>query len=86
MCTYRGDSLPGSMKCDCGILGSCEMPDKWCNCDSGLDTWLGDEGYLTDMTYLPVRELRIGDTGTVTDEKKGRFTLGPLVCSGDSKN
>ncbi|CAL8121658.1 unnamed protein product [Orchesella dallaii] len=81
---YWGDSLPGSMKCDCGILGTCEMPDKWCNCDSGLDTWLGDEGYLTDMTYLPVRELRIGDTGTVTDEKEGRYTLGALVCSGDN--
>lgn len=35
------------------------MPDKWCNCDSGLDTWLSDEGYLTDMTYLPVRKFCI---------------------------
>jgi len=82
---YWGDSLPGSRKCECGILGQCEMPDKWCNCDSGLDTWLADAGYLTESEYLPVRQLRIGDTGSVTDQKQARYTLGPLVCTGDGK-
>ncbi|XP_021952537.1 neurexin-4 isoform X2 [Folsomia candida] len=81
---YWAGGLLGSMKCDCGILGQCEVPEKWCNCDSGLDTWLSDEGWLTDMTYLPVRAIRVGDTGTVSDDKQAKFTLGPLVCTGDA--
>ncbi|KAJ4427833.1 hypothetical protein ANN_25612 [Periplaneta americana] len=28
---YWGGSLPGSRKCECGILDT-----KWCNCDSAL--------------------------------------------------
>jgi contactin associated protein-like 2 len=81
---YWSGSLLGSRKCECGILGQCELPEKWCNCDSGLDTWLSDEGWLSDMTYLPVRAVRVGDTGTVSDDKQAKFTLGPLICKGDS--
>jgi len=82
---YWGGSVPGSRKCECGIAGQCEIPEKWCNCDSGLDTWLSDEGWLTDMEYLPVRRVSIGDTGTVSDEKQAKHTLGPLICKGDGK-
>lgn len=27
--------MPGSRKCECGILGQCDDPTKWCNCDAG---------------------------------------------------
>ena len=43
-----------------------------------------DSGYLIDKEFLPVRQLRIGDTGTLFDEKMGRYLLGPLICEGDS--
>lgn len=80
---YWGDALPGSRKCGCGIIGTCNDTTKWCNCDSGLDHWGTDEGFLTDKEDLPVKQLRFGDTGTALDEKEGRYTLGPLICEGD---
>ena len=80
---YWAGSLPGSMKCECGLLGVCWNPDKWCNCDSGHDDWLWDGGEITEKEYLPVRELRFGDTGDPLDKKEGRFSLGPLECDGD---
>ncbi|GFU06145.1 neurexin-4 [Trichonephila clavipes] len=84
---YWGGSLPGSRKCNCGLYGTCKDPTKWCNCDSETydkDGWLSDEGDLIQKEFLPVRQLRIGDTGTTLDEKKGRYYLGPLICEGDT--
>ncbi|KAG7191157.1 hypothetical protein KM043_007179 [Ampulex compressa] len=80
---YWGGALPGSRKCECGILGNCADPTKWCNCDSNLEGWLEDGGDITEKEYLPVKQLRFGDTGTPIDEKEGRYTLGPLICEGD---
>ncbi|XP_011301961.1 neurexin-4 isoform X1 [Fopius arisanus] len=80
---YWGGALPGSRKCECGVLGNCADPTKWCNCDSGLEGWLEDGGDITEKEYLPVRQLRLGDTGTPLDEKEGQYTLGPLICEGD---
>ncbi|XP_031832226.1 neurexin-4 isoform X3 [Nomia melanderi] len=80
---YWGGALPGSRKCECGILGNCADPTKWCNCDSDLDGPLEDSGDITEKEYLPVKQLRFGDTGTPVDEKEGRYTLGPLICEGD---
>ena len=60
------------------------MENVWCNCDAGLETEQMDSGYLIDKEFLPVRQLRIGDTGTLFDEKMGRYLLGPLICDGDS--
>lgn len=51
----------------------------------GLESWLFDSGELTVKEHLPVRQLRIGDTGSPLDGKKARYTLGPLVCEGDSE-
>lgn len=82
---YWGGALPGSRKCECGILGNCADPTKWCNCDSDLDGFLEDSGDITEKEYLPVKQLRFGDTGTPVDEKEGRYTLGPLICEGDGK-
>lgn len=35
--------------------------------------------------YLPVMELRFGDTGTLTDTKVAKHKLDPLECRGDSE-
>jgi hypothetical protein len=43
----------GSRKCECGLLGVCFDPDKWCNCDSGHDDWLWDGGEIIEKQYLP---------------------------------
>ncbi|XP_043250778.1 neurexin-4 isoform X2 [Colletes gigas] len=80
---YWGGALPGSRKCECGILGNCVDPTKWCNCDSEVKGPLEDSGDITEKEYLPVKQLRFGDTGTPVDEKEGRYTLGPLICEGD---
>ncbi|XP_066300050.1 contactin-associated protein-like 2 [Branchiostoma lanceolatum] len=79
---YWGDAGPGTQKCACGLDGSCRDPAKYCNCDgiAGFETVRGvDEGYLTQMPYLPVIQLRFGDTSPGS----GFHTLGPLECFGD---
>ncbi|XP_077561755.1 neurexin-4 [Haemaphysalis longicornis] len=84
---YWGGSIPGSRKCRCGLYGSCVDPQRWCNCDAALEEWHSDGGELTDRDYLPVRQLRFGDTGAASlleDRKRGRYTLGPLECEGDA--
>lgn len=51
----------------------------------GQTEWLVDEGDLSQREYLPVRQLRFGDTGTSPSSyRAGRYTLGPLICEGDS--
>ncbi|KAI5723877.1 hypothetical protein M8J76_012129 [Diaphorina citri] len=80
---YWGGSVFGTRKCECGILGTCIDPTKWCNCDAGLESYQEDGGELLDKTHLPVKQLRFGDTGTPLDDKEGSYTLGPLRCEGD---
>ncbi|XP_013164723.1 PREDICTED: neurexin-4 isoform X1 [Papilio xuthus] len=79
---------PGSRMCRCGVLGSCIDPTKWCNCDAEYSPLKAEEfqvdgGEITEKEYLPVKQLRFGDTGSHLDEKEGRYTLGPLLCEGD---
>ncbi|XP_058456161.1 neurexin-4 isoform X2 [Malaya genurostris] len=81
---YWAGALPGSRKCECGIIGNCIEPTKWCNCDANSLEWQEDGGDIREMEHLPVRALRFGDTGTPLDEKLGRYTLGPLKCEGDN--
>ncbi|KAL0271077.1 UNVERIFIED_CONTAM: hypothetical protein PYX00_008294 [Menopon gallinae] len=84
---YWGGALPGSRKCECGVLGKCNeftKPAKWCNCDAGFDGWAEDGGDITQMEHLPVKQVHFGDTGNPLDEKEGRYTLGPLICTGDN--
>lgn len=52
-------------------------------CALGREDWRFDTGDIKGKEYLPVKQLRFGDTGTPVDEKKGRYTLGPLMCQGD---
>ena len=77
---YWAGALPGSRKCECGVTGTCYDRSKWCNCDAGLDSWMADEGEILDKEFLPVRQLRFGDTGSPLDDKEGKYTLGHLVC------
>ena len=58
----------------------CDRPTKRCNCDSNDEVWRQDDGYLTDKPTLPVRELRIGDTGS--DDEVALYSLGELKCTG----
>ncbi|XP_022697200.1 neurexin-4-like [Varroa jacobsoni] len=80
---YWGGSISGSHKCACGLTEICDDPGKWCNCDSGKNKWLSDHGDLTDRNYLPVRQLRYGDTGNMGDNRKGLSSLSALHCEGD---
>ena len=85
--SYWGGSLPHSRKCSCGISGTCKDPNAWCNCDSKgyASKWLVDEGSVSEKEYLPIRSIFVGDTGlTSSDEKKARFTIGPLHCEGNN--
>lgn len=48
---YWGGALPGSRKCECGILGTCIDPTRWCNCDAASESWSMDAGLLY-LLYL----------------------------------
>ncbi|XP_050293158.1 neurexin-4 isoform X2 [Anthonomus grandis grandis] len=80
---YWGGGLPGSRKCECGVMGTCNDRTKWCNCDGDAPYWLVDAGDLSEKDDLPVKQLRLGDTGSALDEREARYTLGPLICQGD---
>ncbi|XP_045766174.1 neurexin-4 isoform X1 [Maniola jurtina] len=85
---YWAGATPGSRMCQCGVLGSCVDPTKWCNCDAeysplSTDEFQIDGGDITEKEFLPVKQLRFGDTGSHLDEKQGRYSLGPLLCEGD---
>ena len=80
--TYWGGASPGSGKCACGITNSCADPRYGCNCDVNDRVWREDSGLLTDKTSLPVKQLRIGETGTSQHNEQGYYTLGKLKCYG----
>ena len=75
---YWGGATPGSKKCACGMTNSCVDPNRGCNCESVNYQWGEDSGFLVDKEYLPVSELRFGDTGDSSEE--GYHTLGKLLC------
>ena len=80
---YWGGASPGSKKCACGMTNSCADPSQVCNCDKNDGVWREDSGLLTDKLTLPVKELRIGDTGVYEGvDEKGYHTLGKLRCYG----
>ena len=60
---------------------SCAVKAYKCNCDANDSVMRSDEGYLTDKSKLPVTEVQFGDA---TSPEKGWFTVGPLICSGQS--
>merc|ERR1711892_443611 len=51
-----------------------------CNCDAKIPQEVFDEGKITNMTSLPISELRFG--GLPYDIQQGFHTLGKLMCRG----
>eukprot|EP00112_Aurelia_sp_Birch-Aquarium-sp1_P015004 Seg3289.1 transcript_id=Seg3289.1/GoldUCD/mRNA.D3Y31 product="Contactin-associated protein-like 2" protein_id=Seg3289.1/GoldUCD/D3Y31 len=62
--------------CACSLNNSCKKGT--CNCDAEENVLREDKGLLRDKEYLPVTELRFGDTGHSHEE--GYHTLGKLKC------
>ncbi|KAM3186642.1 hypothetical protein ACTXT7_003895 [Hymenolepis weldensis] len=82
---YWGGGVPGLKMCDCGVRGTCTGNSLTCNCDGdGSDAPpLVDTGLLTFKEDLPVWEVRFGDTGTVTDQKRAEYSVLEMRCRGD---
>lgn len=62
--------------CACSLTNSCIKGT--CMCDVNGGGWKEDSGYLSEKEYLPVTELRFGDTGD--SGEKGYHSLGKLKC------
>ena len=77
--TYWGGASV-NYKCACGMTHSCADPNYDCNCDANDQVWRNDSGLLTDKTKLPVKQLRLGETGNSHED--GYHTLGKLKCYG----
>ncbi|KAG2458456.1 FAKD3 protein, partial [Polypterus senegalus] len=77
-----GGSSTNSGKCGCGERGDCDLGLSTCNCDANDEVWRSDEGYLTDKSVLPVREVRFGDTRDVPVEM-AFYSIGKLQCKGE---
>ena len=64
---YRGEQLLIQIVLwsgTCGMNNTCARKKKVCNCLTGERNWHENSGLLIEKTYLPVKQLRLGDTGT----------------------
>ena len=77
---YWGGATNHEGYCACGLTNTCTEEGKKCNCDSDKNFWREDSGLLTDKFYLPVSQLRFGDTAGKMEE--GYHILGKLICYG----
>lgn len=67
--------------CACGDTNTCLDNAHECNCDQNSDNIeTADEGYLTDKTKLPIREVRLGDLSGSSEI--AWLTIGKLECFG----
>ncbi|XP_052093811.1 neurexin-4-like isoform X2 [Mytilus californianus] len=81
---YWGGAAPGSNKCFCGLQEKgCTGQKTTCNCDAQTMNEF-DGGNIVHKDYLPIMELYFGDTGTLMDDKIGKYKVGELSCEGDS--
>lgn len=60
------------------MLPSVEL--YWSENILGFYEWRSDGGDIKGKEYLPVKQLRFGDTGTLYDDKRGKYFLGSLKC------
>ena len=67
-------------QCGRALTDSCAHRGKKCNCENRDNTWHEDSGLLTENAFLPVSQLRFGDTGK--DISESYHTLGKLKCYG----
>ncbi|XP_033125139.1 contactin-associated protein 1-like [Anneissia japonica] len=70
--------------CMCGEKDVCNQSDVVCNCNINDKTWRLDEGYVDDMSTLPVTKLQMGDTDF--DYEEGYSTIGSLECTGAARD
>ena len=80
---YWSGASRGSMKCACGMNGTCVESFKMCNCDTVNNAWHVDGGYLTDSRSLPVKTLTFSVDGTSV---RSTYVLGSLECYGSETN
>ena len=80
---YWSGATRGSMKCACGLNGTCaeSSSNKVCNCDTVDNKWHTDGGYITDSTSLPVKRLQFSVDGT---NIRSKYVLGSLECYGST--
>ncbi|KAI3389290.1 hypothetical protein SNEBB_000026 [Seison nebaliae] len=45
--------------------------------------WSADSGFIVRKEHLPIKQIHFGDTGSTSDNKKGIYKVGPLICNGD---
>ena len=76
---YWGGATGSDNMCACGVTNSCSYGRK-CNCDNYSSGWREDSGLLTDKSFLPVAQIRLGDLDDTQEE--GYHTLGKLKCYG----
>ena len=67
--------------CQCGITNTCSSNGKACNCDTNDYEWRFDSGFVTERNRLPLTEVRVGDTGQISEIMK--YTIGPVECLQD---
>eukprot|EP00795_Rhopilema_esculentum_P014487 gene14487-5549_t len=80
---YWGGSKGKTNHCRCGIYNNCTDTSKYCNCDARSEKEATDEGFLTNKKHLPMKKIEFLDVNSNAGSK-GRFSLGPLSCSGDA--
>ncbi|XP_071501088.1 uncharacterized protein [Diadema antillarum] len=86
--TNWGTADPSLSSCECGVDSSCSRASEVCNCDKDANSWSSDSGDINDFLgeFLPVTQLRFGDTGGGAGSEEAYHTLGQLVCTvGPSK-
>ncbi|XP_071965208.1 neurexin-4-like [Antedon mediterranea] len=77
---YNWGSPIGFYGCACGYRGDCSDLSEMCECNRNDKVLRYDDGYIEDMSTLPVIQLRHGDTGHFSEN--GTSTIGPLQCTG----
>ena len=77
---YWGGATGYNKMCACGVTNSCSSGAK-CNCPT-TGGWSDDSGLLTDKSALPVKQIRLGDLNSSSEE--GYHTLGKLKCYGQT--
>ena len=81
---YWGGSKGKTDHCRCGIYNNCTDTSKYCNCDARSEKEATDEGFLTNKKHLPMKKIEFLDVNSNAGSK-GRFSVGPLSCSGDGE-
>ena len=77
---WGGATSADPYKCACGLTNTCADTSYGCNCDKKDNLWREDSGLLTEKAYLPVTQLKCGDTDD--PDEQGYHTLGKFKCYG----